>query len=134
MFGWDDAIAGITEIANKFIPDAAERDKFTLEMAQLKATQENAELNATMQENIAQADIDKTEAASTNFFDKWRDFIGWVCGIAFAYHFFVLPFLIFIFAVFGREIKTPAFDMSTLYTVLMGMLGLGAMHAYQATK
>ncbi len=134
MFGWDDAISAVLQLATKFIPDPAERDKFALEMANLKAQQETAQLNADTQVAVAQAGINQTEAASGDLFDKWRDFIGWVCGCAFAYHFIIQPLLLFIFAIVGVKIDLPVFDMSTLTTVLLGMLGLGAMHTYQATR
>lgn len=135
MFGWDDALAGIMQIANKCIADPAERDKFQIEMAQMKAQQEAAQLAADTQLATAQTDIDKVEASSDdNFTRRWRPFIGWICGVAFAYHFILQPFLIFVFAIFGRTIATPSFDMNTLYTVLMGLLGLGTMRTIEKIR
>jgi len=54
-----------------------------------------------------------------------------VCGAAFAYHFIVQPFLAFAAANTGHAVQMPAFDMSTLSTVLMGMLGLGGLHTVE---
>ena len=133
-FGIDDAIAAGLTIINKFIPDPAQREEAAFQMAQLKATQEAAQLTADTQIATAQAGIDQTEAATTSLFDKWRDIIGWTCGAAYGWHFVLQPVVVFTCAIFGHKIELPEFDMSSLNTVLMGMLGLGAMHTYQATR
>lgn len=135
MFGWDDALNGVMQLANKFIPDPLERDKFALEMAQLKAQQESAELTSSTQIATAQADINKVEAASEDSFtSRARPFILWICGVAFAYHFVLQPLLAFIFAAFGHKIDLPFFDMDTLTTVLYGMLGLGGLRSFDKLK
>lgn len=80
-----------------------------------------------------QMEVNKAEAGSGDpFASRWRPFIGWVCGVAFAYHFVVQPLLIFMATTYsGHAIPTPSFDMNTLMTVLMGMLGLGVMRTYE---
>ena len=65
----------------------------------------------------------------------WRPFVGWNCGIAFAYHFVFQPLLIFIFAYIGLETPDlPQFDVGTLLPVLGGMLGIGGLRSYEKTK
>jgi hypothetical protein len=85
---------------------------------------------------LAQIEVNKIEAQSPSFFkSSWRPFIGWVCGIAFAYHFVLQPFLIFGLTVYGIQIPSlPVFDMSTLMTVLGGLLGLGTLRTYEKSK
>lgn len=121
-----DVIAGpvatlLTDVVDRLFPDkdaqAAQRAELLL-----KAQQIDAELAKGQQATNQQ------EAASTNLFvSGWRPWIGWVCGVAFAYHFILQPLLLFGFSVAGRQVELPQFDMSTLTTVLMGMLGLGVM-------
>lgn len=97
---------------------------------------------ATMSERHAQElakgqlEINKAEAASGSLFKGgWRPFIGWVCGIAFAYHFVIQPFIIFGVSAAGVEIpELPEFDMGSLMTVMMGMLGLGGLRTFEKTK
>lgn len=97
---------------------------------------------ATMSERHAQElakgqlEINKAEAASGSVFKGgWRPFIGWVCGVAFAYHFVIQPFIVFGVAAAGVEIPPlPEFDMSSLMTVMMGMLGLGGLRTFEKTK
>ena len=85
------------------------------------------------QKNALAHEINKAEAASASVFKGgWRPFIGWTCGFAFAYHFVMQPFLLFCVAMFGLDIPAlPQFDMSSLMTVLMGMLGLGGLRTYE---
>jgi hypothetical protein len=97
---------------------------------------------ATMSERHAQElakgqlEINKAEAASGSVFKGgWRPFIGWVCGVAFAYHFVIQPFIVFGVTAAGVEIPPlPEFDMGSLMTVMMGMLGLGGLRTFEKTK
>ena len=53
--------------------------------------------------------------------------IGWVGGAAFAYHFVLQLLLAFLFAASNHPVQLPVFDMTDLYTVLGGLLGLGSL-------
>lgn len=83
--------------------------------------------------DVSQGPVNAAEASNalSLFISGWRPFIGWVCGSAFAYHFIILPFLLFIFTLTGHPVMLPQFDMQTLITVLMGMLGLGALRTVE---
>ena len=85
---------------------------------------------------LSQLEINKAEAASGSLFKGgWRPFVGWVCGVAFAYHFVLQPLIVFILTVFGSDIpELPEFDMSTLLTTLGGLLGIGGLRSYEKTK
>ena len=102
-------------------------DKFTLDK------QEKAELITEI--NKAQLEVNKVEAGHTSIFVAgWRPFTGWVCSIALAYHFILQPLLTFVLYARGVEIVLPVFDMGTLTTVLLGMLGLGGMRSFEKVK
>ena len=119
-------IGPITGLLDKFVEDKDQKAALAHELATMsdRHAQELAK---------GQLEINKAEAASASVFKGgWRPFIGWTCGAAFAYHFVLQPFLLFAIAVFGLDIPAlPAFDMSTLMTVLMGMLGLGGLRTYE---
>lgn len=113
-------VAGIIDkVADKI-------DDFTLDKA------EKAQLIQEI--NKAQLEVNKVEAGQQGLLVRWRPFLGWVLSIAFAYHFVLQPFLIFILASFGKQVELPTFDMGTLSTVLMGMLGLGGLRTYEKVK
>ena len=85
---------------------------------------------------LAQVQVNLAEAQSGSVFKGgWRPFVGWVCGIALLYHFILTPCILFGVALLGIDIPPlPAFDMSSLLTVLMGMLGLGGLRTFEKTK
>ena len=124
-----DLINPISALLDKFIPDATERQKLAHEIATM--AQKNAHENA-----MAQIEVNKTEAASSSIFKGgWRPFIGWVCGTAFAYHFVLQPFLIFVLTTLGQPVPMlPEFDMASLMTVLGGLLGLGGLRTFEKYK
>ena len=77
-----------------------------------------------------QAEINKVEAQNRSVFvSGWRPFIGWVCGLAFGFHYIVMPLLLAY-----TDIKPVEFDTNSLFTVLMGMLGLGGLRTYEKIK
>tara|TARA_R110000796_G_scaffold62952_1_gene145144 strand:+ start:319 stop:714 length:396 start_codon:yes stop_codon:yes gene_type:complete len=119
-------IAPITGLLDKFVEDKDQKNALAHELATMadRHAQELAK---------GQLEVNKAEAASASVFKGgWRPFIGWTCGFAFAYHFVLQPFMLFAVAMFGLDIPPlPVFDMSTLMTVLMGMLGLGGLRTYE---
>jgi len=119
-------IGPVTGILDKFIEDKDQKAALAHEIATMseKHAQELAK---------GQLEINKAEAASGSVFKGgWRPFIGWVCGVAFAYHFVLQPFIVFGVTAVGVDIpELPSFDMGSLMTVMMGMLGLGGLRSYE---
>tara|TARA_R110000803_G_scaffold9824_2_gene30613 strand:+ start:483 stop:854 length:372 start_codon:yes stop_codon:yes gene_type:complete len=102
-------------------------DKFTLDK------EEKAQLIQEI--NKAQIEVNKIESGSSSLFKSgWRPFTGWVCSVALCYHFVLQPFLMFVLLSIGKPMELPVFDMSTLTTVLFGMLGLGGMRSFEKIK
>ncbi len=122
-------IAPVTGLLDKFIPDADERNRLAHEIA-------------TMSERHAhelakgQIDINKAEAAQSSMLVAgWRPFVGWSCGLALAWHFLGQPLVVFVTTYAGIETPPlPAFEMESLLTVLLGMLGLGGLRTFEKTK
>lgn len=84
---------------------------------------------------LAQINVNMKEAEHTSLFVAgWRPFIGWVCGLAFAWAFLLYPIVSFVVIAFGVPVPLhliPALDLSAMMPVLMGMLGLGAMRSWE---
>ncbi|XDZ66711.1 3TM-type holin [Alphaproteobacteria bacterium LSUCC0684] len=76
-----------------------------------------------------QTNVNLIEARHRSLFIAgWRPFIGWICGLALAWHFLLSPIGEFLLAREGIDTSTwPRFDLSTLNTVLFGILGLGTL-------
>ena len=88
-------IGPVTGLLDKFVEDKDQKAKLAHEIATMGQKHSQEAL-------LAQLEINKAEAASGSIFKGgWRPFVGWTCGIAFAYHFVLQPLLIFIFAYSG---------------------------------
>ena len=114
-------IGPVSAILDKVIPDKDLREKLSHEIATMaeKHSQEQV---------MAQIEVNKIEAAHKSLFVAgWRPAIGWICGLALLYSTIISPIL-------GIWFTVPVVDTSLLTTVLMGMLGLGAMRTFEKTK
>ena len=122
-------IGPATNLLDKFIEDKDQKAKLAHELATMAD-------KLAHEQQLAQIAVNKEEAASGSIFKGgWRPFIGWVCGIAFFYHFVLNPIILFVIAIIGIEIPTlPEFQMNTLLTVLGGMLGIGGLRTYEKQK
>lgn len=122
-------IEPVSNLLDKAIPDQDLKRKLSHEIATMseKHAQELA---------LAQIKVNAAEAASGSLFKGgWRPCVGWLCAIAFGYHFVLQPVIIFVVALVGIEIpELPEFDMGTLLTVLGGMLGIGGLRTYEKQK
>jgi hypothetical protein len=119
-------IEPVTGLLDKFIEDKDQKAQLAHELATM-ADRHAQDLA------LAQIEVNKAEAASGSLFKGgWRPFIGWVCGGAFAYHFVLQPVIVFVLCWrWGDLPPLPQFDMTSLMTVLMGMLGLGGLRTYE---
>lgn len=126
------------KILDKFFPDPTEKAAAKLKLLELQQSGELAQLAAETDLLKGQLAINQVEAANENIFiSGWRPFIGWCCGLAFAYTFVIQPFVIFLAITLGSKFdyKTlPQLDWSLLGQVLLGMLGLGAMRTFEKVK
>lgn len=116
-------------VLDRFFPDKEKA-------AEAQRAIETALLENAAQINLAQVEVNKEEAQHrTVFVAGWRPFIGWVCGVALAWHFVGVPVTIFFIAWSGAEVpELPVFDMNSLMTVLTGMLGLGGLRTFEKMK
>ena len=122
-------IGPATQILDKFVEDKDQKAKLAHELATMAD-------RLAHEQQLAQIAVNKEEAASGSLFKGgWRPFVGWVCGIAFFYHFVLQPVIIFVVAIIGVNVPDlPEFQMNTLLTVLGGLLGIGGLRTYEKQK
>lgn len=114
-------IGPVTGLLDKFIEDKDQKSALAHEIATMssKFAQESV---------LAQLEVNKVEAAHKSLFvSGWRPAIGWICGFALMYSTILAPIL-------GIWVTVPPVDSSLLTSVLMGMLGLGAMRTAEKVK
>lgn len=88
--------------------------------------------NIVSASDAGQSQVNAVEASRSDWFvSYWRPFIGWICGLAFAWQFLFLPICLFLESLTGKIYALPAFDSNSMIAVLMGMLGLGSMRTIE---
>ena len=122
-------IGPATKLLDKVIDDKDQKAKLAHELATMAD-------KLAHEQQLAQMAINKEEASSGSLFKGgWRPCIGWICGIAFGYHFVLQPVIVVVVVLIGMDIpELPSFDMGTLLTVLGGMLGIGSLRTYEKQK
>ena len=122
---------GVLGIANKlldFIPDPNKK-------AALAAELEKQRRDAELQLAQMQADINKIEAGSTNWFVAgWRPAAGWLGVLGLLWASVGLPVFRCVLAMVHSQVILPDVDTNILQTLLFGMLGLGAMRTVEKVK
>ena len=117
------AAEGVANIVDKFVETEEEKKAAELLKARLM-----------MKPSLAQAEINKIEAAHRSVFVAgWRPFIGWVCGAALAWHFILFDVAVWVTVNFFPEVtEIPKLTgTETLATVLLSLLGLGAFRTVE---
>ncbi len=117
---------GIKPLLDKFFPDAQQRVE-----AEQFITKQLASLNN------AQVSVNLKEAENPRLFiSGWRPFIGWVCGGGFAYAVVgkdILNWIVNLLnGIWGYTIPPlPAPDLTLMFEVLIGLLGLGGYRSWE---
>ena len=127
-----DPITAALDIGDKlighFFPDKAQQDQAKLQLLTLAQ-------NGELQKITGQLQVNSDEAKSNSIFVAgWRPYIGWICGSALGFQFIARPLITWICALAGHPVAPPSLDMADLFTLLFGMLGLGAMRSYDKTQ
>ena len=117
------AAEGIANIIDQFVETDDEKRAAELIKAKLM-----------MKPSLAQIELNKIEAGHRSIFVAgWRPFIGWVYGIALLWHFILFDLLPWITVNhFPHVTALPELTgTETLVTVLLSLLGLGAMQTVE---
>lgn len=123
---WGKVLDTALSLIGRVIPDPAQRAAAQLQILQMQQAGEFKRLEADTSLMLAQADINKTEAASPSFFKSGaRPFMLWICGFGFAHHFLIWPFWDWL-AVLKHWPEPPKLDVSEIMALAVPLLGLGA--------
>mgnify|MGYP003348384113 CR=1 FL=1 len=117
-------IPGLTPVVQKLvdlIPDPNAKAKAAAEaQAQL--------LTVLSQADLAQLDVNKTEAQSGSVFVAgWRPAIGWICAATLAYQYLGRPIATMVFDAMGWRLPyMPGLD-ENLWQLMLALLGMGGL-------
>lgn len=121
-----DGVAGVVgQVIERVWPDPAQQAAAKLQLLQLQQSGELAQITGQM-------DINKVEAGNESLFvSGGRPFIIWICGLSFGWNWIGLPVTKAVMTIIGHPIVMQAANMSEMMPVLMGLLGLGGLHAWE---
>ena len=83
-----------------------------------------------------QVELNKIEAAHRSIFVAgWRPFIGWICGVALAWHFLGHPLAQWASAVWATPPAVPPLlDDSNLMELVLALLGLSGLRTFEKVQ
>lgn len=111
-------VSPVSDLLSEFIEDKDKRNEIAYKIA-----------SQAHEQTMAQIDVNKTEAAHKSLFVAgWRPAIGWICGLAIANNYLLLPYA----QVLGLAVI--GLDAAELMPLIMGMLGLGGARTYEKMK
>lgn len=120
-------IGPLANVLERVLPDPKARAEAQIKLLELQQAGEFKELDAALQINLAQIEVNKAEASSGNAFaSSWRPLAGYVCVLGLSYQFLLQPLCAWLSGVQGWP-PPPQLDMGDLLTILGGMLGMSAM-------
>ncbi len=123
-------------VLDRIFPDPEKAAAAKVQVMEMAQKGELAQLDAEVRLALAQADINKTEAASDDPFRAgWRPMVGWLCAGGLGYTFLLQPLLPWMVSLTGANVPPlPALDSDVLMTLLLGMLGLGSLRTVERVK
>ena len=125
----------VSTVIDKIFPDKTEADKAKLALLELEQKGELAVLDALKSQDAGQAEINKVEAASANWFvSGWRPAIGWVGVLSFVWLFLGRPIVETYCAYKGLQVTLPKIDSEGIYALVFGLLGISGSRTYEKMK
>ena len=125
---WGPIISVVSSVLDKVIPDNNAKEK-------AKADIEKALIDNAAQINLAQAETNKIEANHRSvFIAGWRPFLGWVCGVGFAWIFVLNPILQWGLALYGNNAVLPQLQTDVLMELTIALLGLAGLRSWEKAK
>jgi hypothetical protein len=121
-------IGPATKLLGKFIEDKDKKNEIAYKLSTLaeKHAQELAK---------GQIEVNKEQAKHPSLFVSGaRPAIMWVCCLGLLWQFFIGPILNWFASMFNPDLMPPSLEMEGLVTLVMSLLGLGAMRSFEKSK
>jgi hypothetical protein len=124
------------KILDKVFPDPAAKAAAQLEVLKLQQQGEFKQLDAELQNNLAQGEVNKIEAADPSLFKSgWRPAVGWVGVFGLAYMVVLRPILPWlIITLGGTAVELPPIETNEIVALLSGILGLGGYRTIEKIR
>ena len=121
-------IAPATKLLGKFIEDKDQKNKLAHDLATM-AEKHARELAK------GQIDVNKEQAKHPSLFVSGaRPAIMWGCCLGLLSQFFIQPIVTYVAVLFNPDFVPLNLEMEGLVTLVMSLLGLGAMRSFEKSK
>ena len=135
-------VGSIIEAVGKVAGDLITTDKERMEMEIEQRKLDLEEKKIDQATDLAQIEVNKVEAASSNVFvSGWRPAIGWIGAAAMAYQFLLYPLMLWGWTYLqgmgwipAGLTPPPVLDADQLWVILSGILGIAGMRSFEKTK
>lgn len=136
LLGAGDAIKAVGDVVDRFVTTDKEKLELQIERDKAAADHQYRMELLDQQLNLGQIEVNKEEAKNPNLFVAgWRPAIGWVCALALGYQYILYPFLTWMAVViFNSQYKPPPLDLTELFPLIFGMLGIAGMRSFDKLK
>lgn len=133
MFGWLNVGKEVGDAAGGVIGALFDGIDKVVTSDEEKAAAKLAITKVMQQPQEWQAIQNRIEAQHrTIFVAGWRPFVGWVCGVALAYHFIGHPLIEWGFVAWVHEVPPPPpIDIGHLISILLAMLGMAGYRTFE---
>ncbi len=128
LLGAGDVVRAVGDSLDKVFTSDDERNEKRLEVVKAEREFSLAALQVLEKSDEKQADTNIEEIRTGSvYMAGWRPAIGWIGVLALAYQFVLYPVLLWL----GVSKNPPqALDAGVLFSMVTGMLGIGAMRSF----
>jgi len=128
LLGAGDVVRAVGDSLDKLFTSDDERNEKRLELVKAERDFSLSALTLLEKSDEKQADVNIEEIRSGSIFMAgWRPAIGWIGVLALAYQFVLYPFLLWLHI---YDKPPPPLDAGVLFSMVTGMLGIGAMRSF----
>ena len=121
-------IGPATKLLGKFIEDKDKKNEIAYKLSTL-AEKHAQELSK------GQIEVNKEQAKHPSLFVSGaRPAIMWVCCLGLLWQFFIQPIVTYVAVLFNPDFVPLNLEMEGLVTLVMSLLGLGAMRSFEKSK
>jgi len=128
LLGAGDVVRAVGDSLDKLFTSDDERLEKRLEIVKAEREFSLSAMQVLEKSDEKQADTNIEEIRSGSLFMAgWRPAIGWIGVLALAYQFVLYPFLLWLHL---YDKPPPPLDAGVLFSMVTGMLGIGAMRSF----
>lgn len=133
---WNLVIPAVTTILDKVLPDAQAAADAKFKLLELAQNGQLAEMNAVKELALAQLDVNKAEAASSDpYTSRWRPTIGYILALALGFQYLINPLITWGAAIWAPGVTPPDIGLDdNLWELMFGVLGLAGWRTLDKIK